>query len=342
MTTPRRRLVIDARPRGPRGAFAVERLGSGGQSVIDHLISVVHDVSGQSGPVPVLAEPEVRAEFADRHGPTIDFVETLPSDALVLRTDRLYDAARVRSLLRRGGDVESAVFWRLDRPHGIEGAADELARRRSFQPLGKYWALGPARLLARRLAPTSVRPNAVTLAASGIFLGSAGVVGFAPANFATQAAAAVGLAVALVLDTSDGHLARLQGTASPFGRWLDGWLDEVGDMALHAAVAWSAYTRTGHAGWLVAGMLYAMGKYIFVAGNSGWDEPASGEERPAGPIPESRATAAARLIGHADVRWHLWILLAALGRLDVALIAYAAYFPARAVLGAARKGARRG
>jgi hypothetical protein len=41
------------------------------------------------------------------------------------------------------------------------------------------------------------------------------------------------------------------------------------------------------------------------------------------------------------VRWHLWIVLAALGRLDVALAAYAVYFPLRAIAGAARKAVRR-
>jgi hypothetical protein len=49
-----------------------------------------------------------------------------------------------------------------------------------------------------------------------------------------------------------------------------------------------------------------------------------------------------RLAAHADVRWHLWIVLAALGRLDWALAAYAVYFPARALAGALRKAARHG
>ena len=44
-------------------------------------------------------------------------------------------------------------------------------------------------------------------------------------------------------------------------------------------------------------------------------------------------------MGHADLRWHLWIILALVGRLDLALAAYAAYFPLRAFLGIARKGA---
>jgi hypothetical protein len=46
------------------------------------------------------------------------------------------------------------------------------------------------------------------------------------------------------------------------------------------------------------------------------------------------------LAGHADVRWHLWIVLAMLGRLDLALVAYALYFPIRAIAGAARKAGR--
>ena len=48
--------------------------------------------------------------------------------------------------------------------------------------------------------------------------------------------------------------------------------------------------------------------------------------------------AARRLAGHADVRWHLWIVLALLGRLDLALVAYAAYFPLRALGGGIEEG----
>ena len=54
----------------------------------------------------------------------------------------------------------------------------------------------------------------------------------------------------------------------------------------------------------------------------------------------ARLTTVLHGIGHADIRWHLWIALAALGRLDVALAIYAAYFPARALAGALRKGVR--
>jgi phosphatidylglycerophosphate synthase len=342
-----RDLVIDARPRGPRGPLAVERVQ--GRSVLDHLLDLAESVAPDGRRVAVHAREDEHPALAGPVGSRaagrfVLVVGPPPEGAAVLRADRLYDPSRLRRALRRGRDPESAAFWRLDRPQGLAGAEDELVRRRSYQPLGRYWALEPARRIARALAPTRVRPNAVTLAASGLFLGASALVAFAGPSAAARLAAAAGLAASLVLDTADGHLARLQGTASAFGRWLDGWLDEVGDMALHAAAAWSAYARTGAAGWLLAGMLYAMGKYVFVAGTAGpgGDDAGAAKDDAPGPGKASWATTAVRLAGHADVRWHLWIASAAAGRLDAALAAYAAYFPARALLGAARKAVRRG
>ncbi len=43
---------------------------------------------------------------------------------------------------------------------------------------------------------------------------------------------ALSLARRLVLDTADGRLARLQGTCSAFGKWLDQVVDEFVDLAL--------------------------------------------------------------------------------------------------------------
>lgn len=342
-----RDLVIDARPRGPRGPLAGEQVQ--GRTVLDHLLDLAQAVPGDPGPVAVHARQDEHPVFAPRLAarPSGRFVLAVgppPEGAAVLRTDRLYDRSRLLRALRKGNDPETAVIWRLDRPQALAGADDELVRRRSYQPLGRYWALEPARRLARALAPTRVRPNALTLAAASLMLAASGVVAFAPAGWPADLAAAAALAAALVLDTADGHLARLQGTASAFGRWLDAWLDEVCDMALHAAVAWSAYSRTGAPGWLLLGLLYASGKYVFVVGTTGL--PTAGGDTPPAPLTTRGSpglvTRAARLAGHADLRWHLWIGLAAAGRLDVALAGYAVYFPARAVLGAAGKAVRHG
>ncbi len=266
-----------------------------------------------------------------------------PADATVLRSDRLYDLGRLRRALKRGLDPESAVIWRLDRPRALDGADEELIRRQTYQPIGRFWALGPARALARALRPTRVRPNAVTISSGGLVLAASGLVAFADPPWASRWLASALLAAALVLDTADGHLARLQGTASDFGRWLDANLDELGDMALHAAIAWSAFLRDGRPAWLAAGMLYAMGKYLFVVGSNGGEALGAATRGDAPltlPAPAGRLRSMALLAGHADVRWHLWIALAAVGRLDLALAAYALYFPARAIAGAARKVAR--
>ena len=331
-------LAIDARPRGPRGLLAGERVL--GRPVLVHLVELAAGLA--TGPVAIHAREDehaglstlvagVGAEVVLATGPP-------PEGSAILRTDRIYDPARLRRAVRRGRDPETAAIWRLDGPAGLAGAEDEWVRRRTYQPIGRFWALAPARRLARALAPTAVRPNAVTIASAALVLGAAAIV----AAGGPGLAAAVALAVALVLDTADGHLARLQGTASEFGRWLDAWLDELGDMALHAGIAWAAFARDRHPGWLLLGMAYAMGKYQFVVGTREAPASASSELAVARlPRRESLVRKCVHLAGHADVRWHLWIALAAFGRLDAALAAYAAYFPARALAGAIRKGVGR-
>jgi hypothetical protein len=349
MSRPYPALVIDARPRGPDGPLAGAVVL--GRPVLAHLIDLA--VAIGAGPVAIHARVDEHGPFrsllSDQTGVPVVFATGPPPEGCaILRTDRLYDPARLRRVLRAGRDPETAVLWRLDPPGGLAGAADEWIRRQTYQPLGHVWALAPARWLARALCATPVRPNALTLASGALMLAASATVALGGFGLVARAGAAVTLAMALVLDTADGHLARLQGTASAFGRWLDAVLDELGDMTLHAAVAWAAFSRDGRPAWLGLGMLYAMGKYLFVVGNAegpsddahhrgGGSDRLSPAALPPSGLPLARL---ARLAGHADVRWHLWIALAVLGRLDAALAAYALYFPARALAGAIRKAGR--
>ncbi|MDR3636731.1 MAG: CDP-alcohol phosphatidyltransferase family protein [Isosphaeraceae bacterium] len=451
---PRRspRIVIDARPSGPAGALAVARVR--GISVLERLVEQSRGLGCEPVVIdaPLEDHARLRGFVAEFDTGRYQFTSgERPPDGVVLRTDRLYDPSRLRRAVRAGRDPETAVIWRLDTPQGLAGAEQELVRRQSYQPLGRYWALAPARALARALAPTPVRPNALTLAAGGLMLVAAAMVAFIAPGIGVQSAVALALAAALVLDTADGHLARLQGTASEFGRWLDAYLDELADMALHAAIAWGAFVRDGQHSWLLLGMLYAMGKYQFVVATaestrdgldgdearddrgdqdseaivppsaleltdrdlsefgaratdqcatnlslrerSDAERPGEGEQphasaqrlQPDAPRPTSprgrgdkpapsptqgsasgrqhkgggdkdtrsalrgrhaapfqaQLAAAIRLVGHADIRWHLWIILAAIGRLDGALAVYALYFPVRALAVAVKKGVRR-
>jgi phosphatidylglycerophosphate synthase len=333
-------LVIDARPRGPSGPLAGERVL--GRSMIEHLVDLAASVDAGEAPVAIHARNDEHAKLKTLLAarPSSRYRLTPgppPEDAAILRVDRFYDESRLRRALRRGRDPESAVVWRIDRPHALAGVEDEIQRRREYQPLGRFWATAPAMALARALAPTAIHPNWITLLSASLMLAGAGMIALGHGLVIGQVLPALAFALALVLDTADGHLARLQGTASEFGRWLDANLDELGDLALHAAVAWWAYARSGQAGWLVIGMVYVMAKYLFVFGNTTWPSSASSREVALIATRPSLMRRLAHLIGHADIRWHAWIVLAAVGRLDLALVAYTAYFLARAAGGAIRK-----
>jgi phosphatidylglycerophosphate synthase len=350
MPRPRPTLVIDAHPRGPNGPLARERLLD--RPILAHLLDqaralaaapiIVHVQENEYNCIRELVDHEVGPALVFATGP-------LPEGVVILRTDRVYDTVRLRRIIGRGHDPEGAVIWRLDSPSSLASAEEEWIRRRTYQPLGRYWALEPARYLARWLRPTFVRPNALTLASAALMLFASALIACRGSQPLVGFGAAIAMALALVLDTADGHLARLQGTATDFGRWLDAVLDECGDMVLHAAVAWSAFARDGWEGWLVAGMLYGMGKYVFFFASQ---EVSDGHEPGRGNPVSRRDWVAAlrsphvlswwRWAGHADVRWHLWIVLAALGRLDAELLVFTAYYPARALASAWRKAVRLG
>jgi len=365
MSAPALHLVIDARPRGPRGLLATEILL--GRPVLSHLVEQALTVEPPGDPIAVHAREDEHALLqglmADHVSNRVMFFTGPPlAGAAIMRTDRLYDLRRLRRAVRSGDDLETAVIWRLDRASSLATAEEELERRLTYQPLGRFWAFSLAERLAAALEDTGVHPNHLTLAAAALMLTAAVIVACGGAGYLPSVATALALAAALVLDTADGRLARLQGTSSSFGRWLDHVLDELADVALHAAIAWSVFQSSQQTYWLALGMLYLGGKYVFMvqsltglelAAEMKWEGRAKSDGEVAlGPIAgRSRSEHRAALLsvvsraprkvvaaaGHADLRWHLWIVLALLGRLDLALAVYAVYFPLRAIAGVARK-----
>ncbi|WP_169976052.1 CDP-alcohol phosphatidyltransferase family protein [Tautonia rosea] len=342
-------LIIDARPRGPEGPMAgVPLLG---RPVIAHLVDLASGVAAHPT-LTVHARLEEHETLRGLLGQAVPRNTGItfatgppPEGAVILRTDRLYDPFRLRRVAKRGKDAESAVVWRLDSPHGLAGAEAELVRRRCYQPIGRFWSVGLAGVLVRLLTPTRIRPHALTVGSFLFMITAAAMVAWGSLDPWLRWSTAGALAIALVLDGADGRLARRQGTASPLGRWLDTTLDESGEMILHAAIAFAAFSRTGWAGWLGVGMVFAMGKYLFTLSNDEWNRAVGPRDRsPATPQEPLDAqpqplspTWWGRKLGHADIRWHLWIVAAAVGHLEWALAAYAAYFPTRALAGAIRK-----
>jgi phosphatidylglycerophosphate synthase len=349
MSSPALQVVIDARPRGPRGPIATELVL--GRPVLTHLLDQALALDSTGLPIAVHARADehhlLQNLVSDCVPGRVRLLSGPPqAEAAILRTDRFYDDRRLRRAVRAGRDVESAVIWRLNRNPSLRAAEEELTRRRTYQPLGRFWAFAIAEKLAESLRLSRVRPNHLTLIAAALMLSASGLVAFGGPGVIPQITIALGLALALVLDTADGRLARLQRTSSPFGRWLDHVLDELCDVTLHAAVSWSAFMSTERPVWLLTGLFYAAGKYMFLVQSTAGDTLEAELSRGSGELltmephhgrkprflPAMKAFIGA--VGHADLRWHLWIILGLVGRLDLALLIYAAYFPLRALAGA--------
>jgi phosphatidylglycerophosphate synthase len=104
------------------------------------------------------------------------------------------------------------------------------------------------RLLSRRFTRLflglGLSPNAVTMVATAIGLTSAAVFGIGTYNAGIIGALLFQLAA--VVDCSDGEVARLTFTESPFGAWLDIAMDNIVHMAIFAGIAAGLYvTRLG-------------------------------------------------------------------------------------------------
>ena len=85
-------------------------------------------------------------------------------------------------------------------------------------------------------------PNAVTTVATVI--GFIAAAGFTFGTYVAGIGAALLFQLAAVIDCSDGEVARLTFTESPFGAWLDLALDNVVHMAIFSGIAIGAFRQT--------------------------------------------------------------------------------------------------
>ncbi len=103
-------------------------------------------------------------------------------------------------------------------------------RERTYKPVDAWWTVILVDPLASRLvrlvAPYRwLTPNALTLIAT--VLGAGAVAGFARGDQRGLIAGALLFHLSFVVDCMDGKIARLNGTGTVFGQWLDFVLDRV-------------------------------------------------------------------------------------------------------------------
>jgi len=192
------------------------------------------------------------------------------------------------------------------------------------------WYLCPlAFYFAARIKTTRIRPGHLTLAGLAAALLSAIAMGAGPS---WHLLAGVLVLVYWFFDRADGQLARLQGTASPWGVWLDANVDELVDLGLHAIVAASLAVAWDHPWpwWLLAA--FFSGKYLFMY--SLWLDPTAAAPSTLRNVnkdssPDSTLRASYHFLANADVRVHLLAAALFANALSAELTLIALYYNVR-------------
>lgn len=203
--------------------------------------------------------------------------------------------------------------------------------RSAGYPISRWYLRPLAGRVAAALAGTPVRPIHLTLAGLMLALASATVLVLDVPQGHLLAAA--GVLAAWFCDRTDGQLARRQRTESSFGAWLDGNVDELSDVGLHAAVAVAA-VRQCHGNlpiWLLVAFL--AGKYLMFYGIRE-EEDLRRRAVPAGepessPRPPSTLRQWYHVPGNADVRIHFLAIALVFGWFTAELALVAAYYNLR-------------
>lgn len=178
---------------------------------------------------------------------------------------------------------------------GFRASFDQLKRAQKTKkgaPLYLLYVNRPAgRAVAASLRGTRITPNAVTWTGAALTYGTLIWLALWAQPTPLAAAAGVLLAVGYALDSADGQLARLQGSSSAYGEWLDHLLDNGRMTVMHVA-AFCFLVRTtdydavllalGCGAFLLASSLIFFGGILFdqLARNARTDPvPAAGNGR---------------------------------------------------------------
>lgn len=206
---------------------------------------------------------------------------------------------------------------------------DDESFRSLRHPISRWYLCPAAHWFAKRLERTRARPNHLTACSLATALAAAALLVWRPDETILPAALAL---TAWFFDRADGILARLQGSATPFGAWLDANVDEAADVLLHAAAAWAVAQQTGSSvAWIWAAAFFA-GKFLFfysMATESAPNVPLEEQLSPDSSALNRGIRWLYHLPGNADIRLHLLVAAWATGWLIEELAIVAIYYNLR-------------
>lgn len=125
------------------------------------------------------------------------------------------------------------------------------------RPLGRVFAATAASL--------GIGPNGVTAISALVTSGGLMLLILAPAATATGLAVAVLLVLGFALDSADGQVARLTGTSSAAGEWLDHVVDAGKMVAVHGAVLIGLWRDGAEPLWAGIALGYQLVSVVFFA-----------------------------------------------------------------------------
>ena len=131
-------------------------------------------------------------------------------------------------------------------------------RSRTYKARDAWWTVFLVDPLAGRLVVvtanhTRITPNQITWVAFLLGLGSAAC--FLMADWTWLVAGAALYHLSFVLDCVDGKIARLKGTGTVLGGWLDYVFDRIRVLTCAVALMWGQYRLTGQDAYLLLGIL---------------------------------------------------------------------------------------
>jgi phosphatidylglycerophosphate synthase len=155
---------------------------------------------------------------------------------------------------------------------GVRGMARRVAladiRSHTYKNRDAWWTVALVDPLASRLVRLVspwrwVTPNRLTVAAFGI--GVAAAACFWQRDRPWLVAGALLFHLSFVVDCMDGKIARLNGTGSVFGAWLDYVFDRLRVVACTVGLFGGQYARTGHLAYLwVGGMVVFLDMFRYL------------------------------------------------------------------------------
>jgi phosphatidylglycerophosphate synthase len=161
-----------------------------------------------------------------------------------------------------GSGVNSTVT-----PLGASTFASALSRLASAQksskgapPYSRYVNRPLGRLLAAAAYQAGLTPNQVTYISAVFTFAGIAMIALAPSTWFVGGLVALALVVGYALDSADGQLARLQGSGTAAGEWLDHMIDSVKVASIHLAVLIALYRffQLRNPLWLLVPVVFAI------------------------------------------------------------------------------------